>query len=69
VRLSINSMSRRTPNLRFDKRREGWVENPKSWLQELNERTDDFHVGLVFGIAIAGVLWSIIVWLAVVLIL
>ena len=62
-------MLRRTSNLRFDKRKGSWVENPKSWLQELNEKTDDFHVGLIFGVAIAGVLWSVILWLAVILML
>lgn len=55
------------PRLRFDKRKKAWVESPKSWLQELNERTDDFHAGLIFGMGVGGLLSVVISGLALLL--
>jgi hypothetical protein len=50
--------------LKFDKRRKAWVEEPKTWLEELNERSDDFHAGLIVGVGVGGTLFSIIMALA-----
>lgn len=50
--------------LRFDKRRGGWVEQPKSFLQELNEKTDDFHAGLIMGTGVGGLIACVVMFLA-----
>jgi hypothetical protein len=50
--------------LRFDKRRQAWVEEPKSLLQELNDRTDDFHAGLIVGVGVGGFLSCVVMGLA-----
>lgn len=50
--------------LRFDKRRGGWVEQPKSFLQELNEKSDEFHAGLIMGVGVGGLLFALVMLLA-----
>ena len=50
--------------LHFDRRKGSWVEQPKTFLQELNEKSDDFHAGLIMGAGVGGLLSSIIMLLA-----
>lgn len=50
--------------LHYDKRRGAWVERPKSWLQELNEKGDDFHAGLIVGVGVGGFLSCVVMGLA-----
>jgi hypothetical protein len=50
--------------LHFDKRRGAWVEKPKSLLEELNEKSDDFHAGLIVGVGVGGFLFCIVMALA-----
>jgi hypothetical protein len=50
--------------LHFDKRRRAWVEEPKSLLQELNDRTDDFHAGFIVGVGVGGFLSCVVMGLA-----
>ena len=57
-------MSHQPRPLRFDKRRKAWVEEPKSFLEELNEKSDDFHAGLIVGVGVGGFLFSIVLALA-----
>lgn len=51
-------------SLRFDRRTKSWVEQPKTWLQDLNEKSDDFHAGLIVGVGVGGFLSCIVVGLA-----
>lgn len=57
-------MPLRTPSLRFDKRNRGWVENPKPWLQELKEKHDEYYAGMLFGMCIEGIFFSVVMALA-----
>lgn len=50
--------------LHYDKRTGAWVEQPKSRLQVLNEKSDDFHAGLIVGIGVGGFLSTIVMGLA-----
>lgn len=50
--------------LHFDKRTGTWVEQPRSMLQELNDRTDDFHAGLIVGVGVGGFLSCVVMGLA-----
>lgn len=51
----------RSKPLHFDRRKGAWVEDSKSWLQELNDKSDDFHAGLIIGACASGVL-SVLVY-------
>jgi hypothetical protein len=50
--------------LHYDKHRGAWVEQPKTRLQRLNEESDDFHAGLIFGVGVGGTLSFIVLALA-----
>lgn len=50
--------------LRYDKHVGAWVEEPKSRLQRLNEKSDDFHAGLIVGVGVGGFLSIIVMGLA-----
>lgn len=57
-------MNRSKLPLRFDKRKGSWVEQPKTLLQELNDKSDDFHAGLIVGIGTGGFLSCVVMGLA-----
>lgn len=54
----------KAPQLHFDKRKGNWVERPQSFVEELSEKSDDFHVGLIIGAGVGGLLFSLIMLLA-----
>lgn len=54
----------RSKPLRFDRRKGAWVEDTRSRLQELNDKSDDFHAGLIVGVGVGGFLFSLIMALA-----
>lgn len=60
----IDSMPLSKPPLHFDKRKGNWVEKPQTFVEELVEKSDDFHAGLVMGIGVGSLLFCIIMLLA-----
>lgn len=61
-------MSHNRPSpLQFDRRKKKWVEQPKSWVQELSDRSDDFWGGLILGVGVGGFIPILMMLLAAVI--
>jgi hypothetical protein len=57
-------MPHKPPKLHFDKRKGNWVEKPQTFVEELMEKSDDFHAGLLVGAGVGGALYTFIMILA-----